>query len=194
MSDKSQPPPSWWQTVPGILTGVAAIITAVTGLVIAFDPTGNRSEDPTPASLSASGGAQPPVSAADSRTPPPPQSGARAQSIALPPVNPVKLAGGTAVVTILSAEVEPLDAERRSLRFGLRYLNAGRYPANFWSASFRLIVADVPRAPTNLLDEVVEGESATEGEVMFEVPASVKSVVLQISSGDERSRIPFTLP
>src|SRR4051812_18990360 len=138
MSDKSQAPPSWWQTVPGILTGVAAIITAVTGLVIAFNHTGNRSEETTLASLSAPGGPQPPVSAADSPPPRPAGSGGRAQSIALPPVNPVKLAAGDAVITILSAEVEPLDAESRSLTFGLRYLNAGRYPASFGSGSYRL--------------------------------------------------------
>jgi len=73
-------------------------------------------------------------------------------------------------------------------------MNAGRYPANFWSDSYRLIVNDVPRAPTNLLDEVVNGDSAKEGDVVFEVPVSAKDVVLQISSGDEKSRVPLKLP
>ena len=57
-----------------------------------------------------------------------------------------------------------------------------------------MIVDEVPRAPTNLLDEVVDGDSAKEGEVVFELPTTVKSVVLQISAGDDKSRIPFTLP
>ena len=73
-------------------------------------------------------------------------------------------------------------------------MNAGRYPANFWSDSYRLIVDDVPRAPVKLLDEVVAGDTAKEGEVVFELPVSVKDVVLQISSGDEKSRLPFKLP
>jgi len=102
--------------------------------------------------------------------------------------------GGAAVHTILSAQVEPLDQERRALKFVVRYTNGGRYPANFWSASYRLIVDDVPRAPTNFLDELVEPDSAKEGDVVFELPVGVKDVVLQISSGDEKSRIPLKLP
>ncbi|HEY3159689.1 MAG TPA: hypothetical protein VGJ78_12070 [Vicinamibacterales bacterium] len=89
MSDNRSPTPSWWQTIPGMLTGLAAVITAVTGLIVAFNHTGNRSED---------------------------------------------------------------------------------------------------------VDEVVDGDSAKEGEVVFELPMSVKDVVLQISSGDEKSRIPLKLP
>jgi hypothetical protein len=33
-------PNSWWQTLPGILTAAGAIITAVTGLVIALNQAG----------------------------------------------------------------------------------------------------------------------------------------------------------
>jgi hypothetical protein len=106
----------------------------------------------------------------------------------------VKQAGGDAVITILSADFEPIDADRRSLKFGIRYLNKGRFPANFWSPSFRLIVNDVPREPTKLLDEVVAGGTSKDREVAFEVPVNAKDVVLQISSGEEKSRLPFKLP
>ena len=201
MSDDRPAAPSWWQTIPGILTGVAAIITAVTGLFVAFNHTGNRSEDVRPSSASVSGGASSsvsrgalPASSPETRPPAPAGTAARPQAIGLPALNRVTLAGGAAVITILSAQVEPLDLDRRSLKFVVRYTNAGRYPANFWSASYRLIVADVPRAPTNFLDEVVDGDSAKEGDVVFELPNSVKDVVLQISSGDEKSRIPLKLP
>ena len=194
MSEKPPGPPSWWQTLPGILTGIAAIITAVTGLIVVFNRTGNRSEDTRPASLSVPVGAQP-GSPAASRTPGPAGGAGRAEPVALPALSRVKLAGGAADVTILSAQIEPLDLERRSLKLRVRYLNGGRYPANFWSDSYRLILDDdVPRAPTNLLDEVVPGDSAKEGDVIFELPISAKNVVLQISSGEEKSRLPFTLP
>jgi len=193
MSEKPSGPPSWWQTLPGILTGIAAIITAVTGLIVVFNRTGNRSEDAKPASLSVPIGAQP-GSPAASRTPGPGGGPGRAEPIALPALSRVKLGGGAADITILSAEIEPLDLERRALKLKVRYLNGGRYPANFWSDSYRLIVDDVPHAPTNLLDEVVPGDSAKEGEVVFELPVSAKNVVLQISSGEEKSRLPFTLP
>jgi hypothetical protein len=106
----------------------------------------------------------------------------------------VKLAGGDAVITILSARIEPIDLERRALKFRVRYMNAGRFPANFWSRSYRLIVDEVPRAPTNALNEVVDSNSAKDGDVVFEVPAGIKEVVLQISAGDEKSRIPVKVP
>ena len=36
--------PSWWQTIPGMLTAVAAVLTAVAGLVVAI----RRDEQPKP--------------------------------------------------------------------------------------------------------------------------------------------------
>jgi hypothetical protein len=193
VAEKPQSAQSWWQTVPGILTGIAAIITAVTGLIVVLNRAGSRTEERvTPSSQSVPVGA-PSRSPAESRAPNP-TGGGDAQPVVLPALNRLRLAGGDAVVTILSAQVEPIDAERRSLKLVVRYMNAGRYPANFWSDSYRLIVNDVPRAPTNLLDEVVNGDSAKEGDVVFEVPVSAKDVVLQISSGDEKSRVPLKLP
>src|SRR5215467_1754030 len=190
---------NWWQTMPGILTGLAAIVTAVTGLIVAFNHTGSRSEQvPQAASASPSAGAS---TSASSTTPPAERqpahsSGAASgtQSVPLPELHQVKLAGGNVVITILSAQVEPIDLERRSLKLRVRYLNAGSYSGNFWSSSFRAIVDDMPRAPTNFLDEVVASDSAKDGDVVFEFPVGVKDFVLQIGSGDDKSRIPFKLP
>ena len=188
--------------MPGILTGVAAIITAVTGLIVVLNrTTPARPEDSTRSSQSDSTRSSQLASAttpAGSIA----ESGSRAaaaapaaQRIPLPALNQVRFADGAAVIRILSAEIEPIDSERRSLKLVVRHTNTSRYPENFWSASYRLIVEDVPRAPTNLLDEVVDGDSAKEGEVVFQVPVSVKDVVLQISNpGNDKSRIPLSLP
>src|SRR5437762_8732910 len=112
MSDKRSPTPSWWQTIPGMLTGLAAVITAVTGLVVAFNHTGNRSEDVRPSSSSVSIGtspASPAASPAPSRARGAVPAAGRPETIALPRLNRVTLAGGAAVITLLSAQVEPLD-------------------------------------------------------------------------------------
>src|SRR3979409_1023074 len=93
MSEKPSGPPSWWQTLPGILTGVAAIITAATGLIVVFNRAGNRSEDTGPASLSAPIGAQP-GSPAESRTPGPVGGAGRPAAIALSGLSRGNLAGG----------------------------------------------------------------------------------------------------
>jgi hypothetical protein len=193
MSDNPGTTTRWWQTMPGILTGVAAIITAITGLIVAFNRTGGKTEDVRPPA-SVERAKDSPRETRKEREASARGDAGRAQEVALPAVRRIKLAGGDAVITILSVEVEPIDLQRRSLTFKLRFLNGRRFPSNFWSSSFRLIVDDVPRAPTNSLNEVVNSNSAKEGDVVFDVPARVKDVVLQISAGDDSSRIPFTLP
>lgn len=50
MSDAPSNSQSWWQTLPGILTAVAAIITASTGLIIALSQIGVFSSDSKPTS------------------------------------------------------------------------------------------------------------------------------------------------
>jgi hypothetical protein len=136
----TNPPTAQLVADAGILTGLAAIITAATGLIVAFNRTGSRSEPAAPSSSSS----PPTVSReAPATTPAEPHP---ADTIPLPPLHEVKLAGGAAVVTILSAQVAPIDAERRTLTIDVRYRNAGRYPANFWSSSIRLIVGDVREA------------------------------------------------
>src|SRR6476659_6915945 len=116
MSEKPVSNRGWWQTLPGILTGLAAIITAVTGLIVAFNHDGSRSgQAGTASSQSASGsatrGSGPQSQSADAA------GGSGAQSISLPALNRVRLGGGDAVITILSAQIEPIDAGRRSLKF-----------------------------------------------------------------------------
>src|SRR5688572_2112904 len=40
--------PSWWHTFPGILTGVAGMITAITGLLVVVQRSGTFRSDPDP--------------------------------------------------------------------------------------------------------------------------------------------------
>lgn len=58
MSGEPPKSQSWWQTLPGIMTAVAAIITATTGLIVALNNAGAFSRDtemasptPTPAAV-----------------------------------------------------------------------------------------------------------------------------------------------
>jgi len=181
---------SWWQTMPGILTGLAAIITAVTGLMLALNRTSGRSDAVTPSSTSS----PPPVTRDARPASPSTPASASTGEIPLPEIHSVKLAGGSLVITILSARSEPIDLERRALKFGVRFRNEGKYPAVFGSSSYRLIVGEETREPTNLVSEAIGVDSSRDAEMRFELPVSVKDVVLQISAGDEKSRIPIKLP
>ena len=175
--------------MPGILTGLAAIITAVTGLMLAFNRTSGHSGPVVPSSASS-----PPAVSREARPTSAPASPASSGEIPLPEIHQVKLAGGAAVITILSAHSEPVDLERRALTFRIRFLNAGRYPALFGSSAYRLLVGDEVLAPTNLISEAVANDSSKDGEFRFDLSAAAKDVVLQISDGDDKSRIPFKLP
>lgn len=73
-------------------------------------------------------------------------------------------------------------------------VNNGRFNANFWGASFRLLVDGVPRAPDNSLDELVESHSAKEGVVEFVIPDTVNDVGLQVGEvGEGKPTLPISL-
>jgi len=62
MAEEPSKPQSWWQTLPGILTAVAALITAVTGLIVALNQAGalprrssTISTSPTPSTTLSAG-------------------------------------------------------------------------------------------------------------------------------------------
>ncbi len=191
---------SWWTTLPGVLTALAALVTAVSGLIIAFHQVSSRNEGGEAAKRATVGG---PSSASGSSaasaaiTTRPASSGVVSSSasveLPLPAISEVKLDGGNTVVKILKLELQPFNAEKRALKFTVRHTNNGRYQVNFWSSSYRLFVDDVPQAPTNFLDELVPSESAKVGEVVFEIPLNVNQVIFQISGADEKTRIPISL-
>src|SRR5215467_7572257 len=115
---------SWWTTLPGILTGVAAVVTAVSGLIIAFYQVNGRDDGQGPAKQAAAGwqtfvrepgggSASTPRGDASTATP----SQAAKVELPLPAINEVKLNGGTTVVKILKAELEPFNTEKRALKF-----------------------------------------------------------------------------
>ena len=118
---------SWWLTLPGVLTGVAAVITAVTGLAIGLHqisaPSGpeKASSPEKPAAVTTQNNSKPSSASSDTTTSQTPSSDdASQQALALPAGMEVKLGGGDIVYKILSARLEPYNAEKRLLRFTIR--------------------------------------------------------------------------
>ena len=113
--------------------------------------------------------------------------------ISLPAGQVVK--GEERTYTILKLELDRYQIDQLSLTVTVRLLNQGAYPTNFWNANFRLLVDGVPREPTNMLDEVVAANAATEGNVVFAFPANAKSVALQVDKfGADVPGLPIALP
>lgn len=178
---------SWWHTMPGMLTGAAAVITAVTGLFLAANQAGwlRRDQNAEPAALQT-----------DLQTAEPASSrGTEAAGMMAAPGNPAlkpavtEVTLGSVQLTLLDVRNEQRNPETNGLRIAMRFYNRGPYPANFWNANFRLLVNGIPRAPTGDLNKVVEGHSALEGDVEFTVPAKAASLVLQIRIGEETTEI-----
>lgn len=190
----------WWQTLPGILTATAAILTAVGGLIVAFHQAGffDRASQRTPQlqnetlrpqTVTGSTSATPTIP--DTRKSMPNTSTAP-YSVILPAETEVR--AGDAVYKILTARLDHYAPGKLSLRFEVRMVNNGRFPANFWGASFRLLVDGVPRAPDNSLNELVESNSAKEGVVEFVIPDTVKDVGLQVGEvGEGKPALPILL-
>lgn len=190
----------WWQTLPGILTATAAILTAVGGLIVAFHQAGffDRASQRTPQlqnetlrpqTVTGSTSATPTIP--DTRKSMPNTSTAP-DAVILPANTEVR--AGDAVYKILTARLDHYAPGKLSLRFEVRMVNNGRFPANFWGASFRLLVDSVPRAPDNSLNELVESNSAKEGVVEFVIPDTVKDVGLQVGEvGEGKPALPILL-
>jgi hypothetical protein len=185
---------NWWQTMPGVLTAIAGMITAIAGLVAALHQTGlfSASQAEPAQSIVADSPSQTPSVANDITAQPNGNSQVRVLAAGME----VKLprTDGEVVYKILSAQLEPFNTENNSLKFTVRCTANTQYDINFGSHLFRLLVDDVPQAPINMWNELVNPQSAKEGEVIFTIPISTQKATLKIGDpGQETTEIPFDL-
>lgn len=200
---EDDPKKSWWHTLPGILTGIAAAITALGGLIVALNETNWFSRQAPGAHQSASEVA--PGTTPSSSLPQQPSPANKSPSdpaaadavsnnaamVTLPNLRAYTL--GEVEFTLLEASLAPRNSESSTLIIHVRLLNNRNYPVNFWDSQFRLLVEDIPRAPNSGLNLVVEGNAAAEGDVRFVVPKSATQPRLRILFADERTDIPLSL-
>ncbi len=182
--DQQSESKAWWQTLPGILTATAAILTAFTGLLVALNQIGVFHRTHAPAAAQ-NGASVTPVAASDSgsQATANPAAGSPGTSLALP-AN-AELRTQEAIYTLLAARVSPYAPGQVALDCTVRMSNLSAYDANFWASSFRLSVNGVLETPSNDLDEIVPGSSAKEAEVEFVIPANASTVGLQMGDVGE---------
>jgi len=188
---------TWWQTLPGILTAVAALLTAVGGLILAFHQAGlfdrsSQKSDPLRSETVKSSAMTADPSKTSGSTKISPTDPTAPNSLTLPADTEVR--AGDLVYKILGARLDRYAPGKVSLKFDVRMTNNGRFPANFWGDSFRLRVDGVPRAPDNSLNELVAANSAKEGAVEFVIPDTTTDVGLQVGEvGESAPAIPIAL-
>ncbi|HEY4381031.1 MAG TPA: hypothetical protein VGN01_11850 [Acidobacteriaceae bacterium] len=194
MSGEAEPDSKgWWKTLPGLLTAAAAIITAVTGLLVALHQTGLLTHS-APAQTASQLAVQDSASTQTSSGFTPAAVGSSSsRSLALPQINEVT--SGQSVFKLLSAHVNPYSIDKVAVRFTVRMTNNASYPANFWANSFRLSVNGALEAPNNDLNELLPANSTKEGDVEFVIPANTSTIGLQMGDvGDGKPTLAIAIP
>ena len=190
---------NWWQTLPGILTATAAVITALTGAIVGLYQVGvfTGGGRPAPQAHSTTAPqAQPTVpqgSNASAPSPMPVSNAAPAQYSVMFPAG-TEATAGAGVYSVLAARPDRYSSDKLSLRLTVRVTGL-QYPGlAFTSNDFRLFVDGVPRAPDEAPIVVVGQQSAKDGDVVFVIPAAAQHLVLQVGEvGHETSTIPIDL-
>ena len=163
---------SWWTTLPGVLTGVAALLTAVTGLVVALLPLIATQRD------AASPGAKPRATESSTSSPSPTEGADRKDGTSRRPMEQSRASAGSVGVTeanqpsgaaplvygetldVAGTRFEVLKVDSGSPRPGVREIHvtfqvtAG--PTNLWLArsNVRLVASGRVHTP-------IEGLPAT---------------------------------
>jgi hypothetical protein len=185
--DQQSESKAWWQTLPGLLTAVAAILTAFTGLLVALNQMGlfhHAHPAAAPAENSMSG----------SELGPPGVQATNPASLQLRIPSNTEIRTKQVAYTLLSARLNPYSPSERALDFTIRMTNNADYDANFWAASFRLSVNGALQSPAGDPDEVVPAHSAREGVIEFLIPANASAVGLEMGDvGEGKPTIPITL-
>lgn len=184
----------WWQTLPGLLTAGAAVITALGGLLVAIHQTGFFDHGPQSSAQTQSrpsGDSSHPGETQIASTPAATGNSA-SRPLTLPEITEVR--SGESVYKLISAHLDPYSLDKVSVHFVVRMTNNSRIPGNFWADSFRLSVDGLLQAPINNLNELIMSNSVMESDVEFVIPANVSTVGLQMGDvGEGKPTIPINL-
>lgn len=207
----------FWRTLPGVLTAMAALLTAVGGLVVALHQTGILGGRPaagasytplasgggtsgtssTSGGTSGSTGGGGPVAGdgAPGNTP----TGASTTGAAT--ARSLALAGtevrvDVATFRIVSADLVSVAPGQGELRLAVRVTNGAE--SNYLPVSvdsFRLLVDSVPQPPTSAFDTwtAIPPRSAQAGTVTFALPDGARSVALVMTAGNASRTVPVDL-
>lgn len=196
----------WWETLGGLMTGVAALVTAITGLIVALytlDRPESRSHSPVTTVPTA--GSKP--SAADKATDEANgTSGAPHTSIAEQPAHPISLpenstyvlgpAGQTARYELQSAVISAVGTEGDILRIHVRYTNLSDNPnsvMHFESSLFRLVINERRLWAKQKFHYTVRSHKVREEDVLFLISKGVKQVTLKIGNNADGVDVPLDL-
>jgi hypothetical protein len=156
-----------------MFTATAGLISAITGLIVAIQQLRPASRAPSASPTERTEATSSATSATDR------PSDVRVQF----PVGRHVEANGGLLYDVVSASTRLGNPGQVTLALRIRLTNPGRFPANFWNASFRPRTGPDTSGPSNLLDDVVDGGTTDTGEIDFTVATTAGAVTLLI--GDD---------
>ena len=184
---------SWWQTMPGVLTGIAAVITALGGLIAVVYQSGLLSKEvPGSAPASSRGGDRLPVKVAAGVPEPPrenPQPGELGQ---------VRV--GHYAFKLLGTKLESYSTDangnpkKLSLRLSIRVTDVMGVSDYVDRRTVRLSVDGTELIPENSINFTVSERQSVETEAVFIVPADASVIALLLGRPEDAvGKLPLTL-
>lgn len=193
----------WWSSAPGVMTAIAALITAATGLLLGLNQVGWLDASSAPATSAASTKAPPVLMPSTS-----PSVAAATGSFAASGTSSAGSASGYRVsiplkreyrvgdisYEILAATARPDADGKLALVMSMRGRSYRAYDANFWDASFDVTVGEDVVPASGGLDELLPANATQRGEVLFVVPADTRDAVLTMRfQGGGKRTVPFRI-
>lgn len=183
---------SWWQTIPGILTGMAAVITALGGMLAVLYQSGLLSNEvPSSASTNSGGLTQLPVNATVVNEPTKENS---------PPNKTGQVSAGHYNFKLLSTQLESYSIgqngkpQKYSLRLSLRVTDVLGKSDYVDRRTIRLSVDGAELMPENSINFAVYDRQSAETEAVFIVPADASVIALLLGRPEDAvAKLPLTL-
>lgn len=97
------------------------------------------------------------------------------------------------VYKVVAAQLTRARLDMLSLRVTVRMASEGPLATDLDDQNFRLLIDDVPRAPTTHLHDSVDPHQVKEATVEFDVPVTAKQIVLQLRSEEQAAELPLDL-
>ena len=219
----AEEPKSWWQTAAGLMTAVAALLTAFTGLLVAIHQIqkdsgeGKHSDTEQPALLhdpsldNSSKGAEGarhsvstrssagedtrlPLGRGQPRTASTPLS-RTAYAVSLPEKHEFVLGAGlqTGRFIVTSARLEPHTVESDILKVSVQVLVDGQQQFPFNNQQFELRIDEQPYRSTTFFNEFIPVGQSRDHEVHFTIPHGSSRAVLWIHEWLSNAEIPLDL-
>lgn len=194
---------SWWQTLPGILTGVAAVLTALGGVFAALHQSGLLTRE-TPAANAASG----PVASSGPKGQASPQTAevavagnASRSTTETTPQSAAQVRAGHYAFKLLKTTLEPYATDAKgkpaklALRLFIRVTDVMGMSDYVDRQTIRLSADGAELLPENPIDFAVYEHKSAETEVLFIVPADTSSLELLLGRPEDAvGRLPLALP